>query len=52
MVKFSKISTQRSIRYTRSKFWNEMPEKLKSSLCVNYPAFVHRLKNYLKGDEY
>ena len=31
VVRFSKISTQRSIRYTGSKFWNEMPEKIKSS---------------------
>ena len=40
VVRFSKISTQRSIRYTGSKFWNEMPEKIKSSLHISYTTFV------------
>ena len=52
VVTLSKISTQRSIRYTGSKFWNEMPEKIKSSLCISYTTFVLRVKEFLKGDQY
>ena len=50
VFRFSKISTQRS--YTGSKFWNEMPEKIKSSLCISYTTFVLRVKEFLKGDQY
>ena len=52
VVRFSKISTQRSIRYTGSKFWNKMPEKIKNSLCISYATFVLRVKEFLKGDRY
>ena len=52
VVRFRKISTQRSIRYTGSKFWNEMPEKIKSSLCISYTTFVLHVKEFLKGDQY
>ena len=51
-VRFSKLSTQRSIRYTGSRFWNDMPEKIKSSLWISYTTFVLRLKEFLKGDQY
>ena len=40
VVRFSKISTQISTRYTGSKFWNEMPEKIKGSLYISYTTFV------------
>ena len=52
VVRFSKVSTQRSIQYTGSKFSNEMPEKIKSSLCISYTTFVLRVKKFLKGDQY
>ena len=52
VARFSKISTQRSIRYTGSKVWNKMPEKIKSSLCISYTTFVLRVKEFLKGDQY
>ena len=52
VVRFSKISTQKSIQYTGSKFWNEMPEKIKSSLCKSYTTFVLRVKEFLMGDQY
>ena len=52
VVRFSKISTQRSIRYTESKFWNEMPEKIKSSPYISYTTFVLHVKEFLKGDQY
>ena len=29
-----------------------MPEKIKSILCVSHTLFVHRVKEYLKGDQY
>ena len=52
VVRFSKISTQRSIRYTGSKFWNEMLEEIKSSLYISYTTFVLHVKEFLKGDQY
>ena len=52
VVRFSKISTQRTIRYTGSKFCDEMPEKIKSSLCISYTTFELQVKEYLKGDQY
>ena len=29
-----------------------MPEKIKSILSVSHILFVHRVKEYLKGDQY
>ena len=52
VVRFSKISTKRSIRYTGSKFLKKMPEKIKSSLYIRYTTFVLRVKKFLKGDQY
>ena len=49
---FGEISTQRSIRYTISKFWNKMPEKIKNCFCISCTTLVHRVKEYLKGDQY
>ena len=40
VVKFNKISTQRSIRYTESKFYNEIPEKITSSFYLSQTTFV------------
>ena len=51
VVRFRKISTQRSIQYTGSKLWNEMPEKIKSSLYISYTTFVLYVKGFLMGDQ-
>ena len=40
------------MRYIGSKFWNEMPEKIKSDLWISYTTFVLCKKEFLKGDQY
>ena len=52
VARFTKISTQRSIRYTGSIFSNEMPKKIKSNHSISYTTFVLRVKKYLKDDQY
>ena len=51
VVKFNKISTQLSIRYTGSKFWDKMAEKIKSICYLSHNTFVHRVKKYLWGNQ-
>jgi len=48
-IKYNITSSQRSIRYTGSKMWNEMPDKIKTSYHIIYTIFLNQLKKYLKG---
>ena len=51
MLKIGDFYLLAIIRYTGSKFWNEMPEKIKSSLSISYTTFVLHVKEFLKSDQ-
>ena len=40
-----------TIRYNGSKFWNEMPEKIKRSFFVCYTTVIYQVKESLKNDQ-
>jgi len=49
VTKYNKTITQRSIRHTGGKLWNEMPDETKRNTYLNQNIFLNKVKKYLKG---
>jgi len=49
VTKYNKTITQRSIRHTGGKLWNEMPDEIKRSIYLSQNIFLNKVKGYLKS---